>query len=136
MNIEPKRTGRPPMTAARAAVRLAWHTDPCTPRAELARIGNVSRGTIQRWLAEFKAEDPTSDREWLALVRARVGAIIERALGKTLEGMDDLSADKAWQVVASALKTAGLDAPERKQEVKRIEFVVRRNEDLKYDVGE
>ena len=122
------------MTAARASVRLAWSTDPTTPRKELARIGGVNQRSVQRWLNEFRAEDPMTDAEWLAEMRTRVGVIIERALGKTIEGMDSVNAKDAWQIVAGALKTAGLDAPERKQEIKRIEFVVRRDVDIKHDV--
>lgn len=134
MKLEaPKRPrGRPPMTEARAAVKTLWLVDPDTPRKEFAAVGGVTIQTITRWLAEFREADPLVEDRWNKDVRNRLAGLVDKGLTQTFRGLADLPADKAWAVVAGAMKAAGLDAPDRKQEIRRIEFVITRNEDVRY----
>ena len=112
--INSMKPGRPRHEAKRAAVRLAWRTDPHMPRKELAKIGGITQNTLQVWLREFRKEAPLTEEQWNADLAARLSTVIEQAVTKTLQGLGgDVPPDKAWAIAAGAMKAAGVDAPNR-----------------------
>lgn len=123
----PRPRGRQP-APGKPAAKLAWQIDPHRNRAELARIGGVHRGTLHRWIVEWEAEDPLTDAAWLRQLRQRIGVVLDRAVRQVIEGLDGEQLDpaKAWGIVQGAMRTAGLDAPDRLVTVQVGEGEVRR----------
>lgn len=106
------RIGRPP-APGKAAAKVAYFANPEIPRAEMMEIGGVQRAAVQRWIAEWQLEDPLTSEAWLALLRQRLACVMDAGLTRVFETLDEATAAQAWQIVAGAMKSAGIDAPER-----------------------